>query len=237
MDQLDTMTRPRILIFLSTILAGCLAAGCARSGKESPGDNFLLVEGAPVTAAAAQPALDGAEPRIQPGHVLTITVISKGQREVFEPERRVSSSGTITLPLVGLVPVAGKTMTELMDMLHVKYAEFILEPMIDVSFMVDRSPGAVSPWGTVTVLGRVNQPGRISIPPTQDLTLSMAIQLAGGLDRSARDTSIRVSRRKAETGEMEVMDVNLRSAASDGEVENDILLREGDVIYVPQRVF
>jgi len=202
---------------------------------EWPGETELpLLDPSPVATPAQ---LISGEPRIQPGHVLIITVISQGKREFEETGKRVSATGSITLPLIGLVRVVGITMTELVDILHERYAEFIVDPMVDVSFMIDNSPGAVSPWGTVTILGRVNQPGRISIPPTQDLTLSMAVQLAGGLDRAARDTSIRVSRRDPDTGVMEVMDVNLRSAASDGQIENDILLQAGDVIYVPQRVF
>ena len=201
--------------------------------EEEPGD-------IPFTAPPPQTNIAeffSGEPRIQPGHVLTVTVISQGKREFEETAKRVSATGSITLPLIGLAHVEGLTMTELVDVLHERYAEFIHDPMIDVSFMIDSSPGAVSPWGTVTILGRVNQPGRISIPPTQDLTLSMAVQLAGGLDTSARDTSIRISRRNPDTGAMEVMDVNLRAAASDGQIENDILLQAGDVIYVPQRVF
>jgi polysaccharide export outer membrane protein len=164
-------------------------------------------------------------------------VLSQGIREIEDPEKRVSSGGTITLPLIGSVMAAGKTLPQLVEDLHARFAEYIVHPMVDVSFAMDRSPGAVSPWGTVTVLGRVNQPGRISIPPTQDLTLSMAIQLAGGLDRSARDTAIRITRRSSDGGEMDVVDVNLRSAAVDGQTENDLLLQQGDIIYVPQKVF
>jgi polysaccharide export outer membrane protein len=175
-------------------------------------------------------------PLIKPGHVLTVTVFVAGQKELEEIERRVSSSGQISLSLVGTVDVNGMTCPTLAAKLRELYKHYMRDPLVDVAFVVDKSPDAVSPWGYVTVLGRVKLPGRINIPPTQDLGLSMAIQLAGGLDSSAKDTAIKVTRPKAD-GTMETMEVNLRAAASQGKTENDVMLSAGDIIYVPEKVF
>jgi protein involved in polysaccharide export with SLBB domain len=183
-----------------------------------------------------QPVLDAGEPAIRAGHVISVIVMAGGVKEVEEPDRRVSTLGSISLPLVGAVDVAGLTLREVAIVLRQKYGQYIRDPVVDVAFMVDRSPGAVSPWGYVTVLGRVKQPGRINIPPTQDLTLSMAVQLAGGYDASANDTAIRVTRALPDGG-METVDVDLRSAASRGRVHNDLQLKAGDVVYIPEKVF
>jgi len=230
----------------AALLAGLVVlCGCARLRVRSP------EEGAPAPAADAvtteeilkeaaqytnQPPVNSGEPVIRAGHVLSVVVMAGGVKEVEELERRVSTLGAVSLPLVGAVDVAGLTLQEVATLLRRRYVQYIRDPVVDVAFVVDRSPGAVSPWGYVTVLGRVKQPGRINIPPTQDLTLSMAVQLAGGYDESANDTSIRVTR-ALPGGAMETVDVDLRSAASRGRVHNDLPLKAGDVIYVPEKVF
>lgn len=175
-------------------------------------------------------------PVVQPGHVVYVIVVVDGRTHIEELGKRVSSTGHITLPLVGLVKVKGLTTGQMSVRLKEKFSVYIKSPTVDSGFAVDSSPGAISPWGYVTVLGEVRAPGRISIPPTQDLNLSMAIQLAGGLDRSAKDTAIRVTRRDA-SDELKSRTINLRAAASKGKVKNDISLKAGDIIFVPQKVF
>ena len=114
------------------------------------------------------------------------------------------------------------------------YSKYLRDPMVDVAFVVDNSPGAVSPWGFVTVMGCVKQPGRINMPPTQDLTLSMAIQQAGGFDSSAKERSIVITR-KDRDGNTEKLKADMRDIASKG--QTDLPLRDGDVIFVPERFF
>ena len=86
------------------------------------------------------------------------------------------------------------------------------------------------------MLGRVKNPGRVNIPPTRDLTVSGAIQLAGGLDTSARDSAVLVTR-KDEEGASNQYEVNLRRVGSRGEVEEDLTVLPGDVVYVPEMIF
>ena len=95
---------------------------------------------------------------------------------------------------------------------------------------------AVSPWGSVTLLGRVKSPGRVPIPPTRDLTVSAAIQRAGGFDSSARKTAIRVTHR-ADDGSLSVREVDLEAVGSRGELEHDIVLAPDDVVFVPEMIF
>ncbi len=180
-------------------------------------------------------APETAEPTLRPGLVLTLTVTASGRQEVNEPKRRVSASGTITLPLIGSIKVDGLTIEQLSRDLTKAYAEYLHNPMVDVDFVIDESAGAVSPWGYVTVLGRVKQPGRIGMPPTLDLSLSMAIQLAGGLDTSAKLKGIKITRKT--NGKGKQFHVNLQAVGADGHVESDVKLKAGDIVYVPQRMF
>lgn len=173
-------------------------------------------------------------PVLRPGVSVKIRVSAGGRTEVDEPDRRVSAGGSITLPLLGAVQAEGLTLREFADRLQQRYADFLRDPLVDVEFNID-SKDSVAPWGYVTVLGRVKDPGRVNFPPTQDLTLSSAIQKAGGLDTSARLTGIKITREKA--GISEQFDVNLQSVGEKGELHSDVRLLPGDVVFVPERVF
>jgi protein involved in polysaccharide export with SLBB domain len=85
-------------------------------------------------------------------------------------------------------------------------------------------------------LGRVKKPGRISLPATRDLTLSGAIQQAGGYDTSAKENAIRITR-KQPGGGVKKWEVDLRSVGAEGLIENDVLMEPDDVVYIPQLIF
>ena len=130
----------------------------------------------------------------------------------------------------------GMTLTELSEALTGRYRDFFVDPQVVVDFVMDPDSDAVSPWGHVTVLGRVKKPGRVNMPPTQDLTVSDAIQRAGGLDTSAKDSAIRVTRQRR-NGLSEAIEVDLRAFGSRGQVKNDLILQSGDVVFVPEMIF
>jgi len=120
--------------------------------------------------------------------------------------KRVSDEGGVGLPLLGLVQVNGLTLAELTS--NSRSATKILRgPAGDGGVPEGRQREGVSPWGYVTVLGRVKKPGRVNLPPTRDMTVSQAIQQAGGLDTSARDSAIRMTR-EAPDGKMQVREIN-----------------------------
>jgi hypothetical protein len=106
--------------------------------------------------------------------VIGVKVLVAGKEEIAEASKRVSDSGQITLPLIGAINMDGMSPAELESRLTEAYATYFVNPQVIVDVMKDERPDAVSPWGSVTVLGRVKQPGRIAIPPTMDLTVSAA---------------------------------------------------------------
>lgn len=173
---------------------------------------------------------------IVPGLTLNIAVLVRGRKEIDESGKRVSEKGDVALPLVGDVQVAGRSLRQATSALIALYSKFYVDPQVIVDFSLDTGPDAVSPWGYVTVLGRVKKPGRIPIPATRNLTVSGAIQRAGGFDTSARDTAIRVTRRMA-GGTLEVREVNLRAVGSQGQIAEDVGLGPEDIVYVHERRF
>lgn len=171
---------------------------------------------------------------VRSGFILTVTVQVDGRKEIDEASVRVSEEGDVRLPLVGSVPVAGLTLTALRDKLTDLYLGYFVRPQVGVDFVVD-GKSSVSPWGTVTILGRVKNPGQVALPPTRDLSVVAAIQAAGGFDTSADQGGIRITRRGPAGAETHK--VNLRALATGARGGVDVRLVDGDVVYIPELMF
>ena len=175
-------------------------------------------------------------PVLRTGMLLDITVLVAGEKEIEEASKRIETDGTVSLPLVGKFPAADKTLSEFQETLCERYDEqFFVNPQVVVDFSREGDEYA-SPWGHVTVLGAVHEPGRISIPPTQDLAVSQAIQAAGGCTDVAKISDIRVSR-PGENDKSQKFRVNLQDVGAKGLLQDDLLLEPGDVVFVPEAMF
>ena len=176
-------------------------------------------------------------PRLKPGFVLDIRILVAGETEIEELGKRIRSEGDIILPLVGSVAVEGLTLETLANKVYGLYNDtYLVEPQVEIDFAKDTGKDAVSPWGYVTVLGCVRNSGRVNIPPTQRLRVSQAIQQAGGFDKGAKQSSIRVTRSVA-NGKKKRIIVDLHDVGAEGELSEDIVLRNGDVVFVAESIF
>ena len=182
-------------------------------------------EGAPAAGAGM----------LRPGLEIWVSVMVGGKKEIDEPCVRVAEDGTLRLPMIGAVEAAGVSLLDFSARVTKAYREYFVDPQVSVDFVNDGS-AAGFPWGSVTVLGKVANPGRIALPPTRDMTVIGAIQAAGGFGSSAKDSSVRVTRRTPD-GKTEIKDVDLRSVGSRGRIAEDMTLNDGDIIYVPERIF
>ena len=252
--------RPILILALGLGAAVVLSSGCASENAGRMGGRLdapvpdWATKASPSSPAAVVPASAGSEkavearPRqtredliplnniaqLRPGLSVSVTVLVSGEEEIVVPSRRVSDEGRLDLPLVGEVPVSGLVLQELEELLTERYSAYLVEPQVVTEFA--RADGSgISPWGYVTVLGRVNDEGKVAIPATRDLTVSGAIQQAGGLDTSARSNAIRVARR-APGGTVRRLRVDLKAFAR-GRLEEDIVLQAGDVVFVPESIW
>ncbi len=187
-------------------------------------------------ASEAEKLSDDRSPLLRPGFLVRVSVLVSGRREVDAVVARVDDNSALEFPLVGSIGVKDLTLRQLNEVLQSRYKDFFIDPQVFTEFVLEEGPDAISPWGSVVVLGRVRTPGRVNIPPTQDLTVSGAIQQAGGLDTSAKGSSIRVTRKKPDGG-TERMTIDFTAIGTRGRVENDLMLKPGDLIFVPERVF
>lgn len=209
------------------VAAGLLACSGCQSGRHLAGNQ----DAGP--APEAHEAVTGS--LLRPGLTVNVQVLVAGQKEVDEKNRRISELCSITLPLIGDVSMTNMTVREAQDVLKKLYRRYYVDPQVIVECQMEAGDAAVSPWGYVTVLGRVKKPGQVNVPPTSDLTVSRAIQLAGGLDTSANSTTILVTRKHDNSKEQ--FEVNLDQIGARGQVKDDIRLLPGDVVYVPEMIF
>jgi polysaccharide export outer membrane protein len=143
-------------------------------------------------------------------------------------ETRVSKSGAITLPLLGQVQVAGKPVGEATAEIRAALdKDYIINPQVTLTVME-----YAEQW--VTVLGEVQKPGQVLIPPEGGLDLLGAIALAGGYTRVANPSNVIV--RRIINGHDVVARVDAKRLARDTKVQ-EFLVQPGDRISVGESLW
>ena len=183
---------------------------------------------APVEARAV-PALPPAA--AAPGHVLAVNElieIKVFQEPDLETTTRIPEDGRVTVPLIGEIAVAGKTVQQATRLIHDKLeARFLVNPQVTVS-VVEQAKRLF------TVLGQVQRPGTYRFPERQDLDLLQVIGIAGGYTRLADAARITVKRRVA--GKDTVLRVDGKRLARD-QKSGQFPVESGDLITVAERLF
>jgi polysaccharide export outer membrane protein len=204
-----------VAVYMLAGLALSLPASAATADNEAA----MPAATASATAAADDPlALVVEDYRIGPSDLLEISVF-----QVPELSRtvRVNARGALTLPLIGQIQAGGLTGQQLEALLAQKLKEtYLQDPQVSVfikEFVSQR----------VTVGGNVNKAG--VFPISGKTTLMQAIAMAGGLDKLANESDIKVFRNKRD-GSREVLAYDL-APIRNGEVE-DPQLHTSDVIQV-----
>ncbi|MGI6245957.1 MAG: polysaccharide biosynthesis/export family protein [Pseudochelatococcus sp.] len=164
---------PQVVSSPAAVSSGAVSPAAQAPAEAAPAGDLRLVPDLPAPAAT----YGGTEQPIAPSDVLDVFVF---QVPDLTRSVQVDSSGRITLPLIGTVSVAGKSVGEVGNMLTRAYAaDYLQNPQVSV--MIKSSASM-----RVTVDGEVVRAGVYPLPPTA--TLVDAIALAGGLSRIA-DTS------------------------------------------------
>jgi protein involved in polysaccharide export with SLBB domain len=203
----------------SILLCGCETFNAVFDEKEN------------VNADVVATWWDG--PRIRPGIALIVQVGSVAAPPV-RMECLVDQNGDITLQhlLQGPVACDGLTLEALKQKLVKAYSVYYRQPQVTVTFAPYDGRG-VSPWGTVTVLGEVGNPGPVNMPSTMDLTVTKVLQTAGGLKPFADRSGIIVTRCDKDGNQTRTR-VDINEIGKDGRVDKDMTLRAGDVVWVPE---
>ena len=168
------------------------------------------------------------------GDTIEVSVEVDGNMEVLSHRAQINQQGMVTLPLVGDVEINGSTLNEARGTIAKTYgAYYVNPPVIMLALAVDPGDGE---WGAVAVMGRVGRPGRVPLRNQSGINLTEAIQEAGGFSGSAKKNDIRVSR-QGQDGKRIKISVDFDEIGQKGNAEADIKLMDGDIVYVPERIF
>ena len=243
-------SRAFIIILGLVFMAGCAApsqpalTAQALSRMEGPNQNNNLQQELMVQASQASLA-NYKDYQVGPEDLLDIVVF--GQDDLNR-EVRVNGQGEITMPLVGVVKVAGLTPTRIEARLEKLYnANYLVNPQITVTVKEYRHQG-------VAVTGAVAKPGTYEIigPRTLLEVLSMAggfinqgYPTGGGAQagdivevirhQNAADLAkeMRASLAKPFSPKTETMVINLHRLVSGKDPQLNIPIRNGDVVHMP----
>jgi polysaccharide export outer membrane protein len=214
---------PITVALLSTfvLLLGCTTTGTTKVSVEDLSRENELDDGGRVL-------------KLVPGDSVEISVEVDGRMEVASHLAGINRLGFVTLPLVGDVEIGGKTIEEARNVVATTYgAYFVNPPVIMINRMDDATDGE---WGFVTVTGQVMQPGRIKIASAKGIRLTEVINESGGFGVSAKLSDIQVTRTVDEGRKLRAS-INYKDIGQQGSAEADVSLFDGDIVYVPQRVF
>lgn len=162
--------------------------------------------------------------KLTPSDVIEIEVY---QENDLKKTARIEGDGTVSLALIGKVEVAGLTVSEAKALITDLYnREYLVDPQISV-LVITFSPKVIR------VLGSVNNPGVVELPYDRDLTLTEAIAEVRGISRLGNPKALKIKR--VSDDQTEQIEINFSKILTDPDVE-DIVLKEGDTIWVPERI-
>ena len=193
----------------------------------------LFVPEEPVSYGDLATFTEEGDPKIRPGLFLRIGVIASGA-SIQESVQEVNLRGEVLMQLVGALSCTNLTVSEFQEKLEESYKMYFIEPQATVGFAYDpNNPIGKSPWGEVLVMGSISRPGPVNMPPTKDLKVMKAVMLAGGITPLGDKTKVRVFRRERD-GALTRFKVNVHKIGEKGRWDLDMLLKSGDVIWVPE---
>lgn len=179
-----------------------------------------------VTAEPGRPDL--ASYVIGPGDTLGIFVYRAPELSVDLPVR---PDGRVSMPLVPDIEAAGRTPSELAAAIQARLREYVREP--NVTVMVRSFVGPSSRM--VRVIGEAAQP--MALPYRDGMTLLDVMIGARGLTRYAAGNRAEIVRREGDGASPRVIPVRLSALLRDGDVTQDIPMRPGDTLVIPQSWF
>lgn len=140
-------------------------------------------------------------------------------------DAQISSEGTVQLPLLGTVKLAGRSSSEAAALIAGQYerGNFLKQAQVNILVTVYRSQ-------TVAILGKVNRPGKLVLEgPT---TLTEALAWAGGVADAGSERLVLI--RTSANGRQERYEYDLQKLLNrEVEQNNVVWLKHGDTLYVP----
>ena len=208
------MRCPSVLRLTGWLCANLLIVACASAPTVRP---------AAPTPAETKPA--DTSYIIGPGDSLEVFVWRNPELSVTVPVR---PDGKISTPLVEDMVAVGKTPPQLARDMEGVLSEYVRSPKVNI--IVTQ---AASAFSLVKVVGQVLHPA--ALPYRQGMRVLDAILAVGGLTQFASGNRARIVR--VEHGQETVIHVKVANLVNGGDVHENLELKPGDVLVVPQSMF
>lgn len=140
--------------------------------------------------------------------------------EVYGKWVLVDWEGRVSLPQIGQIQVEGFTTIQIADLLKTRYSEYIQNPIIVVKVLNKK----------VSLLGALNNPSTIVLDE-EKVPLMELIGKAEGFDYYADKSKVKLIRKVGGASKEYILDLTKMDIYD----QANILIRPGDIIYVPNK--
>lgn len=212
------MRTKRYLSYFPIIVLVLIMTQACTATRELPSDSPPQIS----SVVESQAAESEDQYLIRPGDEIEILV---WEQPSFNTLTTVSRLGTIAIPLVGEIMVAGLTQEELKRDLEGKLAEFIRGEM-NLTISIRNTDVLI-----VSVLGMVERPD--NYPVVDQTSIFRILSTAGGTLENANLKKVKLYR---QTGPEDYVTLDLFEYLESGQMNSPaILVRPGDIVYVPKK--
>jgi len=174
----------------------------------------------PAAAPAGEAAGDfGPDYILGPGDVIDVAV---WKDETLTKSLTVLPDGKVSFPLIGEVRAAGRTVAQLKQEITKRISPYAPDPTVSVEVRQVNSM-------LIYVIGRVNTPGRFTL--NTNVNVLQALTIAGGLNAFAKRDKIKIFRQEGQ--KTTIFRFKYDDVTEGSDLEQNIVLRRGDVIVVP----
>ena len=181
---------------------------------------------APAETPPPQPTgVDENSYLIGPGDTLQIFVWRNPELSTTVPVR---PDGKISTPLAEDVVAVSKTPTQLARDIEKVLSDYIRSPQVNV---IVSNP--VSTFSQVKIIGQVTNPQAVAY--REGMTVLDAVLAVGGLAEFAAGNRAKIVR--TQDGKTTEIKVKLDALVNKGDMKQNVALRPGDVLVVPESIF
>jgi len=174
-----------VLLELMFAMLFTLTAANAQTAV-APRAEAVVPQQAPPSAVAPQAPSSTLDNYIlSPNDIVLVKVFEDPD---LDSQHRISQDGTINFPLVGVVQISGRTVTQAASTIRDRLLKgYLRNPQVRVNVIQYASR-------RITVLVQVQKPGRYVLPNEERIDLLQAIAMAGGFTRMADEGRVLVRR-------------------------------------------
>ena len=177
---------------------------------------FEQFQTSPTTFAPVSNVPVPADFQIGPGD--KIKIMYWGNKNT-SARKTVTRGGTINLPQLGPITVAGLTMDQARDLIESKVKDELIGTSVAISLDELRTI-------TVYVLGEAYSPGSFTVSALS--TLTNVLFVSGGVSETGSVRNIEIKRGGETVHVFDLYDLLLR-----GDTKSDIRLQDGDIVFIP----